>query len=235
MAFADRRGRRARRGRLPAGGRPRRASSTSPWRWPSCWSSRSSTGSAPACTGWAAAGWPWSCSAAWLLARDAGVRRAAAPLRHRRVVDSVFDAVALEPRQPRRRPAADQALVGVPALVWGCHMRARRRQGWWVCAFGRGRDGVGRPACLLNPGDRSARGGPDRRLLTARAGSSWATLLIRSTCCSPAPAGAGPAARRRPARSGRSPAASSRCSEPLRGHRCDAPEGDVLRRASPLG
>lgn len=27
-------------------------------------------------------------------------------------------------------------LVGVPALVWGTHMRARRRQGWWVCAFG---------------------------------------------------------------------------------------------------
>ncbi len=25
---------------------------------------------------------------------------------------------------------------GVPALAWGCHMRARRRQGWWVCAFG---------------------------------------------------------------------------------------------------
>jgi hypothetical protein len=27
-------------------------------------------------------------------------------------------------------------LLGVPALAWGCHMRARRRQGWWVCAFG---------------------------------------------------------------------------------------------------
>lgn len=26
--------------------------------------------------------------------------------------------------------------LGVPALVWGVHMRARRRQGWWVCAFG---------------------------------------------------------------------------------------------------
>jgi len=30
------------------------------------------------------------------------------------------------------------ALVGVPALTWGTHMRARRRQGWWVCAFGIG-------------------------------------------------------------------------------------------------
>lgn len=27
-------------------------------------------------------------------------------------------------------------LLGVPALVWGVHMRARRRQGWWVCTFG---------------------------------------------------------------------------------------------------
>jgi len=29
-----------------------------------------------------------------------------------------------------------EALLGIPALVWGTHMRARRRQGWWVCAFG---------------------------------------------------------------------------------------------------
>ena len=28
------------------------------------------------------------------------------------------------------------ALLGVPAIVWGTHMRARRPQGWWVCAFG---------------------------------------------------------------------------------------------------
>lgn len=27
-------------------------------------------------------------------------------------------------------------LLGIPALVWGCFQRARRRQGWWVCAFG---------------------------------------------------------------------------------------------------
>ncbi len=30
------------------------------------------------------------------------------------------------------------AVLGVPALMWGTHMRARRRQGWWVCAFGVG-------------------------------------------------------------------------------------------------
>ena len=35
------------------------------------------------------------------------------------------------------KPAAPiQVLVGVPALVYGTHLRARRRQGWWVCAFG---------------------------------------------------------------------------------------------------
>jgi len=33
-------------------------------------------------------------------------------------------------------PRPVQALLGVPALVWGTHLRARRRQGWWVCAFG---------------------------------------------------------------------------------------------------
>ena len=27
-------------------------------------------------------------------------------------------------------------MLGIPALAWGVHMRARRRQGWWVCAFG---------------------------------------------------------------------------------------------------
>jgi hypothetical protein len=28
------------------------------------------------------------------------------------------------------------AVLGYPALAWGVFMRARRRQGWWVCAFG---------------------------------------------------------------------------------------------------
>jgi hypothetical protein len=32
------------------------------------------------------------------------------------------------------RPLA--SVLGIPALLWGVHMRARRRQGWWVCAFG---------------------------------------------------------------------------------------------------
>lgn len=32
------------------------------------------------------------------------------------------------------RPLA--VLLGFPALAWGVSTRARRRQGWWVCAFG---------------------------------------------------------------------------------------------------
>ncbi len=33
-------------------------------------------------------------------------------------------------------PRPLEVLLGVPALAWGVTMRARRRQGWWVCAFG---------------------------------------------------------------------------------------------------
>ncbi len=33
-------------------------------------------------------------------------------------------------------PRPIEAILGVPAIAYGCHMRARRRQGWWVCAFG---------------------------------------------------------------------------------------------------
>ena len=38
----------------------------------------------------------------------------------------------------RAVPHPIMALLGYPALVWGVFMRARRRQGWWVCAFGVG-------------------------------------------------------------------------------------------------
>jgi hypothetical protein len=52
------------------------------------------------------------------------------------LVDSLLDGRiwALETLNGAPRPV--QSLLGVPALVWGTHMRARRRQGWWVCAFG---------------------------------------------------------------------------------------------------
>lgn len=33
-------------------------------------------------------------------------------------------------------PHPIEVLLGVPALAWGVFMRARRRQGWWVTAFG---------------------------------------------------------------------------------------------------
>ncbi len=33
-------------------------------------------------------------------------------------------------------PHPIEVLIGIPALVWGVSMRARRRQGWWVCVFG---------------------------------------------------------------------------------------------------
>lgn len=48
-------------------------------------------------------------------------------------------------------PRPLQVLVGVPALLWGCHMRARRRQGWWVCVFGCAATGSV-ATTLANPG-----------------------------------------------------------------------------------
>lgn len=41
-------------------------------------------------------------------------------------VDAVLGAV----------PQPLELALGFPALAWGVSMRARRRQGWWVCAFG---------------------------------------------------------------------------------------------------
>ncbi|MEJ7743182.1 MAG: hypothetical protein WKF73_11855 [Nocardioidaceae bacterium] len=42
---------------------------------------------------------------------------------------SVADLVGAAPRPV-------EALVGFPALMWGVSIRHRRRQGWWMCAFG---------------------------------------------------------------------------------------------------
>jgi hypothetical protein len=52
------------------------------------------------------------------------------------MVDLVFDAVRWVRENIGAVPRPMQVLVGIPALLWGCHMRARRRQGWWVCVFG---------------------------------------------------------------------------------------------------
>lgn len=47
-------------------------------------------------------------------------------------------------------PRPLEALLGFPALAWGISTRARRRQGWWPCAFGAaGLAGVA--ASLLDP------------------------------------------------------------------------------------
>ena len=52
------------------------------------------------------------------------------------VVDPALDVVRWSRENLRAFPRPIVVLLGVPALVWGVHMRARRRQGWWVCAFG---------------------------------------------------------------------------------------------------
>ncbi len=51
-------------------------------------------------------------------------------------VDAVRDAVDWTRETLGAVPGPLITLVGIPALMWGCHMRARRRQGWWVCVFG---------------------------------------------------------------------------------------------------
>jgi hypothetical protein len=52
------------------------------------------------------------------------------------VVQSVLEFVDWTTERIGAFPRPLVVLLGIPALVWGTHMRARRRQGWWVCAFG---------------------------------------------------------------------------------------------------
>jgi hypothetical protein len=52
------------------------------------------------------------------------------------LVDSLLDGVRWSRDHLGAFPRPIESLLGVPALAWGCHMRARRRQGWWLCAFG---------------------------------------------------------------------------------------------------
>jgi hypothetical protein len=52
------------------------------------------------------------------------------------VVASVSDLVDTLEARLGAVPRPIEALVGFPALVWGVDTRTRRRQGWWMCAFG---------------------------------------------------------------------------------------------------
>jgi len=52
------------------------------------------------------------------------------------VVEALLDMVRWSREHLGAFPRPLEAVLGVPALAYGCHMRARRRQGWWVCAFG---------------------------------------------------------------------------------------------------
>lgn len=52
------------------------------------------------------------------------------------LVEDVLDGVAWVRDTLGAMPRPLLMAVGVPALLWGTHMRARRRQGWWVTAFG---------------------------------------------------------------------------------------------------
>ena len=52
------------------------------------------------------------------------------------MVDQLLDGVRWSRDHLGAFPRPIETVLGVPALAWGCHMRARRRQGWWLCAFG---------------------------------------------------------------------------------------------------
>lgn len=52
------------------------------------------------------------------------------------VVDELLSWVTWTREHLGAFPRPIETILGVPALAYGCHMRARRRQGWWVCAFG---------------------------------------------------------------------------------------------------
>lgn len=52
------------------------------------------------------------------------------------LVDALLDSVRWSRERLGAFPRPVEAVLGIPALAWGVQMRARRRQGWWVCAFG---------------------------------------------------------------------------------------------------
>ena len=52
------------------------------------------------------------------------------------LVEALLDSVRWSRDHLGAFPRPIEMILGIPALAYGCHMRARRRQGWWVCAFG---------------------------------------------------------------------------------------------------
>jgi hypothetical protein len=52
------------------------------------------------------------------------------------LVEALLDAVRWSRDNLGAFPRPIETILGIPALAYGCHMRARRRQGWWLCAFG---------------------------------------------------------------------------------------------------
>lgn len=52
------------------------------------------------------------------------------------LVTSLLDVVRQSRETLGAFPRPIESVLGIPALAYGCHMRARRRQGWWICAFG---------------------------------------------------------------------------------------------------
>jgi hypothetical protein len=52
------------------------------------------------------------------------------------LVTTLFDWARWLHREIGAIPRPIVTLLGIPALAWGSHIRARRRQGWWVSAFG---------------------------------------------------------------------------------------------------
>ena len=71
----------------------------------------------------------------------------------------------LGPRDVGGVPRPTEFLLGFPALAWGVSTRARRRQGWWVCAFG-----ARRPPSVVDHVTARPRGAA-----RPRRDSSWAT------------------------------------------------------------
>ena len=52
------------------------------------------------------------------------------------MIESIDDAIARLRDSAGAVPRPIEFLLGFPALAWGVSTRARRRQGWWACAFG---------------------------------------------------------------------------------------------------